>query len=82
MKKVYLINLLLVILLISMLSGCKKSVTYTPETKDELRMLVDSIPDLRGDQVCRQNIFLKICAYFVKFSPPEVFLRISHICFR
>ena len=42
MRKVYLMNLLLIILLISTLSGCKKSVTYTPETKDELRALVDN----------------------------------------
>ena len=42
MKKVYLMNLLLIILLISTLSGCKKSVNYTPETREELRALVDN----------------------------------------
>ena len=49
MKKVYLINLLLVILLMFMLSGCKKSVTYTPETKEELKALVDNESISLGD---------------------------------
>ena len=40
MKKIYLLNVLLVLLIAFSMAGCKK--TYTPKTKEELISLVNN----------------------------------------
>ena len=46
-KKVYFLNVFLVLLIILSLAGCKK--TYKPETKEELKVLVDNKSISLGD---------------------------------
>ena len=47
MKKIYFFNILLVLLIAFSLAGCKK--TYKPETKEELKVLVDNESISLGD---------------------------------
>ena len=47
MKKIYFFNILLVLLIAFSLAGCKK--TYNPETKEELKALVDNESISLGD---------------------------------
>ena len=47
MKKNYVLNLLLVLFIAFSLAGCKK--TYKPETKEELKVLVDNESISLGD---------------------------------
>ena len=47
MKKIYFLNLLLVLFIAFSLAGCKK--TYNPETKEELKALVDNKSISLGD---------------------------------
>lgn len=41
-KRVYLLNILLVLFIAFSLAGCKKTYKYNPETKEELKALVDN----------------------------------------
>ena len=47
MKKVYFLNVLLILFIVFSLAGCKK--TYKPETKEELKVLVDNKSISLGD---------------------------------
>ena len=42
MKRIYFLNVLLVLLIVFSISGCKKTYKYNPETKEELIALVDN----------------------------------------
>ena len=46
-KKVYFLNVLLILFIVFSLAGCKK--TYKPETKEELKVLVDNKSISLGD---------------------------------
>ena len=49
MRRVYLLNVLLVLLIILSLTGCKSKYKYNPETKEELKTLVDNENISLGD---------------------------------
>ena len=49
MKRVYFLNVLLVLLIVFTMAGCKKTYKYNPETKEELKALVDNKSISLGD---------------------------------
>lgn len=49
MKRVYFLNVLLVLFIAFSLAGCKKTYKYNPETKEELKTLVDNESISLGD---------------------------------
>ena len=49
MKRVYFLNLLLVLFIAFSLTGCKKTYKYSPKTKEELKELVDNESISLGD---------------------------------
>ena len=62
MKRVYFLNVLLVLLIVFTMAGCKKTYKYNPETKEELKTLVDneniSLGDINTSKITDMSVIL------------------------